>query len=305
MPTPLISFTVAVILALQSVPAASQFDNCNSSIPIAYDAAIIKNSNGMCPTTEERQEARDKIRFAARRQLGLYTCGGTIGWTRIAYLNMSDSSHQCPGDLREVTFDGMRLCARDNSSVSSHRVCTSTAYSSNSIPYSEVCGRVVAYQYGATIAFQRNTVSGPLSIDGYYVDGVTLTHGPVGAREHIWTFATGLDENTTNPYQACPCAINASPTIVVPPFIGDDYFCESGSYRFTGHSIFHKDPLWDGEGCPQGNSCCTFSNPPYFTRQLPASTSDDIELQDCGYHRSIGGSSAADTLIQLIELYVK
>ena len=276
MPTPLISFVVAVTLALQSVPAASQFDN--SSIPITYEATVIENSNGMCPTAEERQEARDKIRLDVRRLLlGNYTCGGTSGWTRIAYLNMSDSSHQCLGDFREVTFEGLRLCARDSTAATSLQVCTSITFSSNGIPYSEVCGRVAGYQYGLTLAFYRNTVAGPLTIDGYYVDGVTLTHGPVGAREHIWTFATGIEESGINAVHQCPCTIDASPNIVVPPFIGDDYFCESGTPLNFGSNRFYNDPLWDGDGCPEGNSCCTFSNPPYFTRQLPASTSDDIE----------------------------
>ena len=307
MPTPLISFVVAVTLVIQSVPAASQFDN--SSIPITYEATVIENNNGMCPTAEESQEARDKIHLDVRRLLaGDYTCGGTSGWARIAFLNMSDSSHQCPGDFREITLDGMRLCARDNRSDYDYQVCTSITFSSNDIPYSAVCGRVVGYQYGPTVAFQRNTISGPLTIDGYYVDGVTLTHGPVGAREHIWTFVSGLEENAMTPQQVCPCAINASATIIVPPFIGDDYFCESGTLQDQGHYEFYDDILWDGDGCSEGNSCCTFNNPPYFTRQLPASTSDDIELRDCAYWFGIVSTksySLAEALIHFIELYVK
>ena len=31
-------------------------------------------------------------------------------------------------------------------------------------------------------------------IDGYYVEGVSLTHGQSGSRTHIWTFAAGLSE---------------------------------------------------------------------------------------------------------------
>ena len=137
------------------------------------------------------------------------------------------------------------------------------------------------------------------------MDGVTLTHGPVGDREHIWTFATGLEESGVNAVYQCPCTIDASPTIVVPPFIGDDYFCESGTPFHVGFNIFHDDPLWDGDGCPEGNTCCTFNNPPYFTRKLPASTSGDIELRDCLYWTGIGANSTSDTLIQFIELYVK
>ena len=44
---------------------------------------------------------------------------------------------------------------------------------------------MVGYEFGLAFAFQINSLSGPLTIDEYHVDGVTLTHGPVGAREHI------------------------------------------------------------------------------------------------------------------------
>ena len=113
---------------------------------------------------------------------------------------------------------------------------------------------------------------------------------------------------------SCPCAINASPDIVVPSFIRDEYFCESGDYQWAPHSnTFYNDPLWDGDGCPERNSCCTFNNlpyftnPPYFTKQLPASTSDDIELWDCGDQQAgIENSNIIHkTLVQFIELYVK
>ena len=307
MPTPLITIIFALSLALQSVPTASQF--AKSSIPIAYEATVIVSSDGVCPTAEERQEAQDEIRLDVRKMLDQNTCGG-IGWNRIVYLNMSDSSHQCPGDFREVTFEGKRLCARDSTADTSRLVCTSTTFSSNGIPYSAVCGRVVGYQYGVGLAFGINTNSGPKTIDEYYVDGLILTHGPVGAREHIWTFATGLEEIldlSFNAVYTCPCAVNASSSIVVPPFVGEDYFCESGVVDRPYHIIrFHDDPLWDGDGCVKGNSCCTLNGPPYFTKQLPASTSDDIELRDCGSWYSMTTSSRhGDTLIQFIELYVK
>ena len=295
----LFAFISALSLALQSVPTAGQF--VNTSIPIAYEATVIENSDGVCPTAEESQEAQDKIRLDVQRLLfGQNTCGGS-GWNRIAYLNMSDSSHQCPGDFREVTFEGIRLCARDSTADTNTQVCTSTTFSSNGIPYSAVCGRVVGYQYGRTFAFWTAQ-----SIDERYVDGVTLTHGAVGAREHIWTFASGVTEQGSSLVGVCPCILNAHSSNVVPPFIGEDYFCESGSLNYASNNVFYKDPLWDGDGCPEGNSCCTFNDPPYFTRQLPASTSDDIELRDCAYWNSIASSSVqGEMLIQFIELYVK
>ena len=47
-----------------------------------------------------------------------------------------------------------------------------------------------SYQFGATSAFWQYTCG----IDSYYVDGVSLTHGSAGRRQHIWTFAAGVSE---------------------------------------------------------------------------------------------------------------
>ena len=44
-------------------------------------------------------------------------------------------------------------------------------------------------------------------IDGYYVEGVSLTHGGAGRRKHIWIFAAGLSEVQTTRYlnEGYPC----------------------------------------------------------------------------------------------------
>ena len=52
-----------------------------------------------------------------------------------------------------------------------------------------MCGRIRGYQFGGTVAFYYTQ-----GIDGYYVDGVSLTHGGAGSRQHIWTFAAGATE---------------------------------------------------------------------------------------------------------------
>ena len=43
---------------------------------------------------------------------------------------------------------------------------------------------------------------------------------------------------------------------------------------------FSGDPLWDGAGCDRG-SCCQFNSPPWFCKDLPHPTSEDIELRLC------------------------
>ena len=67
-----------------------------------------------------------------------------------------------------------------------------------------------------------------------------------------------------------------------------------------GSTLFHTDPLWDGMGCRRGDTCCEFNQPPFFCKELPESTSDDVEVRLCG-DSSI---SDEDTPIELIELFV-
>ncbi len=222
----------------------------------------------------------------------------------MAYLNMTNSSHQCPGDMEEVTLSGKRVCGR---SYNADRSCVSANISTNGLQYSQVCGRMTGYQYDwcGAFYFYTDPTSYPeaQSIDSYYVNGVSVTHGPPGSREHVWTFATGYNERNAANYM-CPCAPNAPSTIIVPPFVGQDYFCESGlSAGYTSRRLYSEDPLWDGDGCTvAGNTCCEFNNPPYFTKHLTNSTTNDLEVRACGrYSRSQSG----DTLIELIELYIK
>ncbi len=173
------------------------------------------------------------------------SCGGTSGWTRVAYLDMTNSSHQCLGDMEEVTLSGKRVCGRSYNAYDAARSCVSADFSTNSLQYSQVCGRITGYQYGYVYAFHCYTYPATYpeahSIDSWYVDGVSVTHGPPGSREHVWTFATGRSEDRAYTY-VCPCAPNAPSTIVVPPFVGQDYFCESGvsSPSWPGHA----QPAW-------------------------------------------------------------
>ena len=64
------------------------------------------------------------------------------------------------------------------------------------------------------------------------------------------------------------------------------------------------DPLWDGQGCGS-SSCCELSyppgvTPPWFCKQLPQTTTDDIEVRLCGDE----GTADEDTPVELIELYI-
>ena len=102
----------------------------------------------------------------------------------------------------------------------------------------------------------------------------------------------------------CPCSDTNYPvTINVPPYVGEDYFCETGvppGESFS--SVFYPDnPLWDGDGCGPPSTCCTFNDPPWFCQQLPQTTTDDIEVRLC----SIQAVAVENVPIELIEIYVK
>ena len=205
---------------------------------------------------------------------------------RVAYLDMKDTSQQCPEGFT------MRSEPKRTSELIDSG-CTPIFYPSRNIQYSKVGGRVRAYQYGDTYAFARYSVGYGTTIDSNYVSGMSITHGE-SPRKHIWTFAAALDETYSN-YNVCPCTKTDTPyTGRVPLFIGNDYFCDTGSREQYEGRYYSEDPLWDGEGCGPTSSCCQFNSPPWFCKELPQPTTDDVEVRVCG-----------TTPIELIELYVQ
>ena len=283
---------------------------------------------GQCPSMEERERTRSEIsqivasvianmtttttparsttidmptdsvttETTTSTMTGTYTCNGTPGWRRVAFVNMADTSYNCPIGLNLTSYS-KRTCGQ---SLTTYGGCSSTTFSVGGLPYSRVCGRIRGYQFGATSAFYTSGQS----IDSYYVEGVSLTHGVAGSRQHIWTFAAGLSEATTRyRNEGCPC--DTAPYSVVPAFVGNDYFCESGlhsEWNLDIHSVFYPDDvLWDGQDCTSNSTCCQLNNPPWFTKNLPTNTTDDIELRLCTDNLS----AYTDVPIELVELYVQ
>ena len=221
----------------------------------------------------------------------LLPCGGT-GWRRVVYLNFTDPNTRCPSGWR-LTSHSKRTCGRVNTGGLS---CDSVTFPVSGGDYTRVCGRIIAYQDRYTSAFWTYHDGLVTTIDGPYVEGVSLTHD--SPRQHIWTFASGYYEFNPTYTGVCPC--DTTINITIPPFVGGDYFCESGHNSEPVMYRFHSDdPLWDGDGCTASSTCCSFNNPPYFTKQLPSPTSDDIETRICHYSRY------GDVPIEFIELYVQ
>ena len=210
---------------------------------------------------------------------------------RVADIDMTRHNENCPAGFRKVTASGKTLCGGQGAG------CISTTFSSHGIEYSRVCGRINGYQYYTTNAF-NNYIGSRGSIDSAFVDGIVLTHG--SPRQHIWTFAAGYTQYETS-VSGCPCNSD-SYSHSLPPYVGNDYFCDSGHRYNTDppETYLTNDPLWDGAGCVSG-SCCTFNSPPRFCKTLPHHTTDDIELRIC----LDGGLNNEDVAIDLVEIYVQ
>ena len=224
-----------------------------------------------------------------------YECGGTGGWRRVVYLNMTDPNTNCPVPW-VLTSHSKRTCGRASTCSFS---CDSVFFPVSGGDYTSVCGSIRAYQFAYTQAFSAYDNRQVTTINESYVSGVSLTHG--SQRQHIWTFAAGYTEAAgPTSVNVCPCDTNFD--IRLPPFMGDDYFCESGvNSQYAYYRLHQDDPLWDGEGCSSSSSCCSFNNPPYFTKQLPSPTSDPIEARLCGYR----DNSDEDIPVEFMEIYVK
>ena len=227
------------------------------------------------------------------------TCGNlTGGWMRVANIDMTNTTQNCPSGLSLITSP-KRVCDIPSSG------CVSNDFDIHGAQYSHICGRVIGYQKGAIDAFYFQS----RGIDSDYVFGVSLTHGQ-SPRQHIWTFSGALDETSDGTYSRykCPCVNpNIDPTPTLPSFIGNDYFCDTAfeiAYYSYGNSLIQvSDPLWDGEGCGHTSTCCNNPerevNPPWFVKTLSSPTSDDIEMRLCSI------TTDGTTPIEIVELYVQ
>ncbi len=225
------------------------------------------------------------------------SCNAAREWMRVANINMTDSNQTCPTafTLKTSVTPPLRTCGR------SVFGCTHAIFPTFGIEYSRVCGKIIAYQDGSPDGFFPYNVDLSRTIDDHYVDGISLTHGR-SPRQHIWTFAAALDELTSfGPNRSCPCINSDIETGVAPPFINSDYFCDTGSRDRFQHILYPHDPLWDGQGCGGASTCCQFNKAPWFCKQLPRPTVDDIELRMCFDH----GSSDEDIPIELVQIFVQ
>ena len=282
----------------------------NDILLLVEELLVIQNESNISPIPTSCQEIKERMPASPS---GVYLldldgetqyvychleelCGSDEGWTRVAYLDMSDLSEECPTGFKLYESNGVRACGRPDSSVAS---CQSVQFPSNGISYSQVCGRVVGYQYGSTDAVHHELNIN--DINSYYVDGISLTRG--SPRQHIWTFMASRQENIfENNDFLCPCSVGSTQFSNIQSFVGNDYFCESGSPGNVEHNTpYFSDPLWDGKQCGLlEQECCQAPGLPWFHKFLNSTTTDYIELRVCADQHT----NNEDAPVANFEIYV-
>ena len=229
---------------------------------------------------------RNRATFMESR-CGIYS----TRWRRVALIDMTDPTAQCPSGLREVSNSTtkQRACGRSIS-----RGCSSVTFPIGEM-YCHVCGRVRGYQYRTPDAFNHS--DNP--INDAYLDGISITHG--SPQRHLWSFAASYYEQwsgTQNYICACDRPDPDNSRWYVPDFVGQDYYCESGFVTSAQSRIAWEDPLWDGAGCvTPGNTCCQRYG--WFHKQVNL-TSDSIEVRWCADQ----WRSNEDVFTDLVEIWV-
>ena len=266
--------------------------------PIRAPIAFPHTSGSACPSqfTIDEEVRKNRISLQnAHHEFRPCGCGGP-GWERVAYYDFSQQD--CPSDFSRVhgkwnnatcqpdIHRGYRECHIPGTS-------SSLALPVEGQSYSSVCGRVIGHAGGA-FAF-LSSIYCNTSLEKPYVVGASLTHGPLGNRTHIWTFAAAFNDPSSTSTR-CPCS-NTSTTWLhaTPDYVGQDYFCDTEIHKTEGNGfdLNESDPLWDGQGCIPPSACCEFNHPPYFCKHLNYTTSEEMELRIFA------------SFISLVEIFIK
>ena len=232
-------------------------------------------------------------------------CGGGAGWMRVVKFDAKKAEYNCSAG--QLTYDPVRDCDDDRCppvpacapSEPEMQGCSSVTFQTHGVNYTKVCGRARGYQFGHTRAFYSSRF--PLNdLNSAYVSGLSVTHGVPGNREHIWTFAAGYSQASGYIASDCPCL---QYTVGTPPpdFVGNNYFCESGSHNRPVKQWYFDDHLWDSKECDESVSNCCNRGGPWFTNTLRQNVSDDIEVRWCRYPPN---TYIEDIAVDELEIYV-
>lgn len=219
-------------------------------------------------------------------------CGVVGGWTRIGIFNAKKMS--CPTGFKLYKRGSEKGCGRPSTKTAS---CQSMTFPVG-FNYQRVCGAVFGHQYGHTSALYK----GAGTIDGPYVDGISITHG--SPRKHVWTFMSSFSAIEAKYSKLnCPCAKGSLQKS--PSFVGNDYFCESGlhtRWKNKYYTVLFKDKLWNRLNYGKAEVKCRRKGLPWFSKVLKGGiTNDDMELRVCG----TGGTNTKDAPFFYYDIFVK
>lgn len=190
-----------------------------------------------------------EVQTGAENLISVYCSADNIceskGWTRAGMVNYSNPQQPCPAGMEphdEPAF--LRTCKIQVGAAGSNSINVPT----QGMSYRKVCGKVRAYQYASPDAFDP-AHTGAKDIELAYMDGISVTHGASGSRTHIFSLVASIRAGAQ-----CPCAPGATnedgSSIIVPSFIGNNLYCESGSTASGWSKTLYKDDvLWDGLIC--------------------------------------------------------
>ena len=187
---------------------------------------------------------------------------------RVGYLDMTDPKQQCFSAWKKYSSPRVACGKKTDGSG-----CDAVVFSTNGASYQKVCGSFRGYQVGSPDGFDHGG-----SINGPYVDGISISYLQGRARYHIFTYAASWSES--NSPHVCPCAGGSKP----PGFVGSNFYCESGNpaSNFKNGNLYYQDPLWDGRQCGGlERSCCDPPNLPRFCTTFPAPVTGDLEVRIC------------------------
>ena len=206
------------------------------------------------------------------------------GWMKVASENFT-SGVPCPCEWVNYTVNDNNYCTTPNDTT------IASWFIDTICPYSEVRGYVLVDQKGLCDGFQSS------SLDGNYVDGISITYNDSNVRQHLYTYVVGREQKAIS--EACECH-GATPNHHL--FLLWDFMCDSGfeANTATASSVATRT-LFTGEGCAVNSGCCHLVGAPWFYRSIPVEITSRLELRIL----SDGGHTDEMILVKEVELYVK
>ena len=96
----------------------------------------------------------------------------------------------------------------------------------------------------------------------------------------MWTYAIGYSAEARSNTHNCPCALY--PGTGPPAFVGNDYYCDSGSIGAANKVLYYlNNLLWDGNECHSSSGCCGITGLPWFYKRLPLPVTRNFEVSIC------------------------